>query len=132
MKRTFVDACPGNRIGRRFYGHSAICHKPLASRRFGQIDPALRVRGTGKVRDSSDEYGVLYLTYLHSRAGEVAEMLARPAPWRGSMEIDRLTESIQLRDHVNEHYLSDDVRKLGTRTLHSLVDKIQYEQQQAS
>lgn len=70
--------------------------------------------------------------YLHSRAGEVAEMLARPAPWRGSMEIDRLTEAIQLRDRVNEHYLSDDVRKLGTRTLHSLVDEIQYEQQQAS
>lgn len=55
-----------------------------------------------------------------------------PAPWRGSMENDRLTEAIQLRERVNEHYLSDHVGKLGTRTLCSLVDEIEYEQQQAS
>ncbi|QEM45751.1 hypothetical protein FZ046_14170 [Mycolicibacterium grossiae] len=70
--------------------------------------------------------------YLHSRASEVAEMLRRPAPWRGAMEIDRLNEAIGLRDRVNEHYLSDDVHKLGTRTLRSLVDEIEHEQQQAS
>ena len=68
--------------------------------------------------------------YLHSRASEVAEMLRRPAPWRGAMEIDRLTEAIGLRERVNEHYLSDEVRKLGTRTLRSLIDEIQHEQQQ--
>lgn len=50
----------------------------------------------------------------------------------GAMEIDRLTEAIQLRERVNEHYLSDEVRKLGTRTLRSLVDEIHHEQQQAS
>lgn len=70
--------------------------------------------------------------YLHSRASEVAEMLRRPAPWRGAMEIDRLNEAIGLRERVNEHYLSDDVYKLGTRTLRSLIDEIQHEQQQAS
>ncbi|GAB4927316.1 hypothetical protein BJP78_24870 [Mycobacterium avium subsp. hominissuis] len=70
--------------------------------------------------------------YLHSRSREVSDMLARPAPWRGAMEIDRLTEAIQLRERVNEHYLSDEVRKLGTRTLRSLVDEIHHEQQQAS
>lgn len=70
--------------------------------------------------------------YLHSRSAEVAEMLSRPAPWRGAMEIDRLTEAISLRERVNEHYLSDDVHKLGTRTLRSLIDEIQHEQQQAS
>ncbi|WP_232003322.1 hypothetical protein [Mycobacterium sp. 1465703.0] len=48
------------------------------------------------------------------------------------MENDRLTEAIQLRERVNEHYLSDHVGKLGTRTLCSLVDEIEYEQQQAS
>ena len=32
--------------------------------------------------------------YLHSRSSEVAEMLRRPAPWRGAMEIDRLNEAI--------------------------------------
>jgi hypothetical protein len=45
---------------------------------------------------------------------------------------DRLTEAIQLRERVNQHYLTDEVRKLGTRTLHSLVDEIHHEQQQAS
>lgn len=38
------------------------------------------------------------------------------------MEIDRLTEAIGLRERVNEHYLNDDVHKLGTRTLRSLID----------
>lgn len=70
--------------------------------------------------------------YLHSRSNEVAEMLRRPAPWRGAMEVDRLNEAIGLRERVNEHYLSDDVHKLGTRTLRSLIDEIQHEQQQAS
>ncbi len=50
--------------------------------------------------------------YLHSRSSEVAEMLRRPAPWRGAMEIDRLNVAIGLRERVNEHYLSDDVHKL--------------------
>lgn len=70
--------------------------------------------------------------YLHSRSNEVAEMLRRPAPWRGAMEVDRLNEAIGLRERVNEHYLSDDVHKLGTRTLRSLIDEIENEQQQAS
>ena len=59
-------------------------------------------------------------------------MLRRPAPWRGAMEIDRLTEAIGLRERVNAHYLNDDVRKLGTRTLRSLIDEIEHERQQAS
>lgn len=70
--------------------------------------------------------------YLHSRSNEVAEMLRRPAPWRGAMEVDRLNEAIGLRERVNEHYLSDDVHKLGTRTLRSLIDEIEHEQKQAS
>ncbi len=48
------------------------------------------------------------------------------------MEIDRLNEAISLRERVNEQYLSDDVHKLGTRTLRSLIDEIEHEQQQAS
>lgn len=38
----------------------------------------------------------------------------------------------RLRERVNAHYLSDDVHKLGTRTMRSLIDEIQHEQQQAS
>lgn len=47
-------------------------------------------------------------------------------------EIDRLNEAIGLRERVNAHYLSDDVHKLGTRTMRSVIDEIQHEQQQAS
>ena len=70
--------------------------------------------------------------YLHARAAEVAALLARPEPWRGAMENDRLTEAIQLRDRVNAHYLNDSVHQLKTRTLHSLVDQIHDQQQKAS
>jgi hypothetical protein len=70
--------------------------------------------------------------YLHARAGDVAALLARPEPWRGAMEIDRLTEALQLRDRVNEHYVSDSVHQLKTRTLRSLVDEIRDQQQKAS
>ena len=48
------------------------------------------------------------------------------------MEIDRLTEALQLRDRVNEHYVSDSVHRLKTRTLRSLVDEIRDQQQKAS
>jgi hypothetical protein len=70
--------------------------------------------------------------YLHARAADTAALLARPEAWRGSLEIDRLTEAIQLRDRINEHYLSDSVHQLKTRTLRSLVDEIQDRQQKAS
>lgn len=87
----------------------------------------------GKCRDSvigplDDRRG----HYLHARAAEVAALLARPEPWRGAMEVDRLTEAIQLRDRVNEHYLNASVHQLKTRTLHSLVDQIHDQQQKAS
>jgi predicted solute-binding protein len=59
-------------------------------------------------------------------------MLARPAPWRGAMEVDRLTEAIQLRERVNQHYLTDSVHELKTRTLRSLIDEIRQQQQKAS
>ena len=70
--------------------------------------------------------------YLHARAAEVAALIARPDRWRGAMEVDRLTEAIQLRDRVNLHYLNASVHQLKTRTLHSLVDQIHDQQQKAS
>jgi hypothetical protein len=70
--------------------------------------------------------------YLHTRAAEVAALIARPDRWRGAMEVDRLTEAIQLRDRVNLHYLNASVHQLKTRTLHSLVDQIHDQQQKAS
>jgi hypothetical protein len=44
----------------------------------------------------------------------------------------KTTEAIQLRDRINEHYLSDAVHQLKTRTLHSLIDEIHDQQQKAS
>ena len=70
--------------------------------------------------------------YLHARSVEVAALLARPAPWRGAMENDRLTEAIHLRERINEHYLSDSFHQLKTRTLRSLMDEIQDRQEKAS
>jgi hypothetical protein len=54
--------------------------------------------------------------YLYARAHQVAAMLATPAPWRGAMEVDRLTQAIQLRERVNKHYLTDSIHELKTRT----------------
>ncbi|MFV1365891.1 hypothetical protein AAHH97_21015 [Mycolicibacterium elephantis] len=70
--------------------------------------------------------------YLHARDDEVGALLARPRSWRGAMEVDRLTEAIQLRDRVNEHYLGGSVHELKTRTLHSLIDEIHEQQRKAS
>jgi hypothetical protein len=65
--------------------------------------------------------------YLHARAGEMAVMLQRPAPWRPSMEKDRLSRALELRELINGRYLSADVKPLGTRTLRSLIDDIDVE-----
>lgn len=65
--------------------------------------------------------------YLHARAGEMAAMLDRPAPWRASMEKDRLSRALELRELINGRYLTSDVKPLGTRTLRSLIDDIDVE-----
>jgi hypothetical protein len=59
-------------------------------------------------------------------------MLARPATWRGPWKSTGSPTAIQLHERVNEHYLTDEVRKLGTRTMRSLVDEIHHDHQQAS
>lgn len=65
--------------------------------------------------------------YLHARAAEIAAMLERPAPWRASMEKDRLSRALELRELINGRYLTSDVKPLGTRTLRSLIDDIDVE-----
>jgi hypothetical protein len=70
--------------------------------------------------------------YLHARAGEMAAMLARPAPWRASMEKDRLGRALELRELINGKYLGGDVRPLGTRTLRSLIDDIDVERAESA
>jgi hypothetical protein len=42
--------------------------------------------------------------------------------------MDRLRRALELRELINEHYLTADVRKLNTRTLRSLLDDIEVEQ----
>src|SRR5436189_131157 len=54
--------------------------------------------------------------YLHARAAHTAALIARPQPWRGAMEIDRLTDAIHLRDRVNRRDLSDSGHELNART----------------
>jgi hypothetical protein len=65
--------------------------------------------------------------YLHARAHEMNELLRRPEPWRPTAEMDRLRRALELRELINEHYLTADVRKLNTRTLRSLLDDIEVE-----
>lgn len=66
--------------------------------------------------------------YLHARASEMAYMLGKPAPWRATGELERLRRAVELRDLINSRYLTEDVRPLKTRTLHSLIDDIASEQ----
>src|SRR4051794_410966 len=65
--------------------------------------------------------------YLHARAGEMAALLDRPAPWRASMEKDRLSRALELRELINGRYLNAEVKPLGTRTVRSLIDDIDVE-----
>lgn len=66
--------------------------------------------------------------YLHARAHEVNELLKRPEPWRPTAEMDRLRRALELRELINDRYLSVDVRKINTRILRSLLDDIEVEQ----
>lgn len=66
--------------------------------------------------------------YLHARAHEMDQLLTRPEPWRPTAEMDRLRRALELRELINEHYLTADMQKLNTRTLRSLLDDIEVEQ----
>jgi hypothetical protein len=70
--------------------------------------------------------------YLHARSGEMDAVLSRPAPWRPTIELDRLARALELRNLINRSYLSDDVRPLNTRTLQSLIEDIQVERAQTA
>lgn len=65
--------------------------------------------------------------YLHSRTTEMAALLARPAAWRATTEMDRLRRALELRELINERYLGTDVRPFKTRTLRSLINDIEVE-----
>jgi hypothetical protein len=70
--------------------------------------------------------------YVHSRAAEMASLLARPKAWRATLETERLAERLQLRERVNKHCLPSGVSKIETRTLRSLLDTFEDRQQAAS
>lgn len=66
--------------------------------------------------------------YLHARADEMSQLLARPARWRAATEIDRLRRAVELRTVINEHHLTDGLTPIRTRTLTSLINDIEVEQ----
>lgn len=70
--------------------------------------------------------------YVHSRAAEMASLLARPKPWRATLETERLTQRLQMRDRVNKHCLPPKISPIETRTLRGLLDLFGDRQQAAS
>ncbi len=63
--------------------------------------------------------------YMHARAAEMAELVAKPAPWRVPIELDRIQRAFDLRRLVNEQYRGNGQPELKTRTLSSLIEGIQ-------
>jgi hypothetical protein len=70
--------------------------------------------------------------YVHSRAAEMANLLARPKPWRATLETERLAQRLEMRERVNQHCLPSWASKIETRTLQSLLDIFEDRQQAAS
>lgn len=70
--------------------------------------------------------------YLHARAHEVAQLLARPAAWRPTMEQDRLERAIELREIINAHHLPPETAPFKTRTLRGLLAEIDHEQRMSA
>ena len=68
--------------------------------------------------------------YLHARAAEVDKLLAAPAPWRASIEVDRLTRARDLRLMINRKHRAEDGPELPVRTLNSLLEDIAAEREQ--
>lgn len=64
--------------------------------------------------------------YLHSRTAEMSALTSKPARWRPTLETDRLRRALELRSSINEHHLEGDT-PLKVRTLHSLIDDIEFE-----
>lgn len=60
--------------------------------------------------------------YLHVRAQEMDDLLQRPVPWRPTMETERLSKALALRELINDRYHDGLKTDLKTRTLRSLVD----------
>ena len=60
--------------------------------------------------------------YLHIRAQEMDDLLQRPVPWRPTMETERLSKALALRELINDRYHDGLKTDLKTRTLRSLVD----------
>ena len=70
--------------------------------------------------------------YLHARAHEASQLDARPAPWRATLEMDRLRRALELRQLINSAYRPDGNRPIETRTLRSLIDDIETERARES
>lgn len=60
--------------------------------------------------------------YLHARAHEIAQSLARPEAWRVTLEQERLRRAVELRELINEHHPVKGMHPFKTRTLRALLD----------
>ncbi|MBD3915085.1 hypothetical protein IEZ25_10705 [Nocardioides hwasunensis] len=63
--------------------------------------------------------------YLHSRDLEVATLMAKPAGWRPTAELQRLRQALTLRNQINSNYLEVGQPAIKTRTLDSLIVDIE-------
>jgi len=63
--------------------------------------------------------------YLHARASEMEASLAQPPQWRAHAEIVRLRRALELRELINNKYLRASEDRLKTRTLRSVVDLVE-------
>jgi hypothetical protein len=62
--------------------------------------------------------------YLHATANMVSVMDARPAPWRPTLERDRFTRALELRQMLNEHHLPPELPRIPTRTIATLLAEL--------
>lgn len=104
----------------RRVGKALLDHTDIRTRIGCRIDACARSIA-GPLQDHK-------IHYMHARAAEMAELAAKPAPWRIPMELDRIQRALELRRLVNEHYRGDGQPELRTRTLSALIEGIQQAQ----
>lgn len=66
--------------------------------------------------------------YLHSRDIHMRHLLDQPQGWRATSEIQHLQAALNLRQHINAHYLGSGrlkIQSLPVRTLESLISDMQ-------
>jgi hypothetical protein len=63
--------------------------------------------------------------YLHSRTGQLTEMLDKPMAWRARMEQSRLQGALDTAAIINDGHVPEASHPIKTRTLRSLIEYLQ-------